>query len=217
MIFKDRFQAGNLLAEHIKNLNIDLTNTVILAIPRGGVPVAYQVAKHLNIPFGLVVTKKLAPFSDPEAAFGAVATDGSFIVDESLKTYMNISQEELEAIKEKAVKEAVEKEKKYIKSKPNLENKNVIIVDDGIATGYTAIVAAKYIKNQRAKKVILAVPVCPTDSYRRALEHFDDVVCYHKVESYFFAVGAFYEDFHQVEDQELFQILQKAKEEGLYL
>lgn len=217
MIFRDREEAGKFLAKEIKKYNFDKENSIILAIPRGGVPVAYQLSKELNIPFSLVITKKLAPLSDPEAAFGAVATDGSFVVDNELKRYMGISDDELEIIKEKALKEAQEKEKRYLKTKPELKCKDVIIVDDGIATGYTAIAAAKYVKKQGAKSVILAVPVCPSDSIHRVLQYFDDVICYHKVDSYFFAVGAFYEDFHQVEDSELFQIIQKAKDEGLYL
>ncbi|MCX7760148.1 MAG: phosphoribosyltransferase family protein [Hydrogenothermaceae bacterium] len=216
MIFRDREEAGKLLSKEVRKYNFDRDNSIILAIPRGGVPVAYQLSKELNIPFSLVITKKLAPLSDPEAAFGAIATDGSFVVDNELKRYMGISDDEFQIVKEKALREAQEKEKKYLKTKPELKGKDVIIVDDGIATGYTAIAAAKYVKKQGAKSVILAVPVCPSDSIHRVLQYFDDVICYHKVDSYFFAVGAFYEDFHQVEDSELFQIIKKAEEEGLY-
>lgn len=79
------------------------------------------------------------------------------------------------------------------------------------------MVAGKYVKNQGASRVVLAVPVCPTDSYQRAYQYFDEVVCYQKVESPFFAVGAYYQDFHQVEDEELLNIIQTAKEERLYL
>lgn len=216
MKFKDREEAGELLGEKIKH-QITKDKALILAIPRGGVPVAYQMSKILKIPFSLVITKKLAPISDPEAAFGAVATDGTFIVDEYLIRYMSITEEELKLVKEKAMQEVKEKEKRYLSKKPDVKDKTIIIVDDGMATGYTAIVAGLYIRKEGAKEIILAVPVCPSDSYVRAANYFDKVICYHKVDTTFFAVGAFYQDFHQIEDIKLFYIIQKAKEEGLYL
>lgn len=218
MRFKNREEAGNLLAEEISNhLKLERDKVVIFAIPRGGVPVAYQISKKLKIPFSFVVTKKLAPLSDPEAAFGAIATDGTFMVDDTLKKYMAVSDEEFELVKEKALREAQEKKKRYISKEIDIKDKVAIVVDDGIATGYTAIVAGLYLRKKGAKEVILAVPVCPSDSYIRAKNYFDKVICYHKVDSTFFAVGAFYHDFHQVEDSELSDIIQKAKEEGLYL
>lgn len=219
MRFTNREEAGKLLAEQIKKElpDLDKENTIILAIPRGGVPVAYQVAQELNIPFSLIVTKKLAPLSDPEAAFGAIATDGTYIVDSELMKYMGVSQEEFLIVKQKALEEAIKKEKKYISTKPNINGKDIVVIDDGIATGYTAIVAAMHLRKHGAKKVILAIPVCPADSAKRVLRYFDEIVCYHKVDSLYFAVGAYYMDFHQVEDDELFDIIQKAKEKGLYL
>lgn len=219
MKFAGRQEAGKLLAEKIeKELpNLDKKNTIILTIPRGGVPVAYEVSKQLGIPFSLIVSKKLAPLSDPEAAFGAITTDGTYLIDAETMRYMGVSEDELTLIKQKSIEEAITKEKKYLSSKPNVEGKDIIVVDDGIATGYTAVVAAIYLKKHGAKKVFLAVPVCPYSSVKTVLKHFDDLVCYHKVESIYFAVGAYYVDFHQVEDEELFEIIQKAKSEGLYL
>ncbi|MCX7737800.1 MAG: phosphoribosyltransferase family protein [Hydrogenothermaceae bacterium] len=120
-------------------------------------------------------------------------------------------------IKEKVLSEAINKEKKYVQRKVDVKCKTVIIVDDGMATGYTAMVAGKYVKNQGASRVILAVPVCPTDSYQRVHQYFDEVLCYQKVGSSFFAVGAYYQNFHQVKDEDLLNIIQTAKEKWLYL
>jgi predicted phosphoribosyltransferase len=216
-MFRDREEAGRLLAELLKKYDFDKENTVILAIPRGGVPVAYEVSKKLGIPFSLVITKKLAPLREPEAAFGAIAPDASQVIDEVYMKYMGVSSSELEIVRENAVKEIKNRIIKYLNEKePSLEGKDVIIIDDGIATGYTAIAAAMYVKNKGAKNVYLAIPVCPTDSIPRVKKYFDDVFCYEKSDSPFFAVGTFYEDFHQVSDQEMFFIIEEAKKNGLF-
>ncbi len=217
-IFENREEAGKLLgkllAQYIEKLGLSRDNTVILAIPRGGVPIAYYVSRETGIPFSLVITKKIAMPSNPEAAIGAIAPDGTFLLS-SYAYY--IPEYQLEEAKEEALKEAIKKQKKYLEKEVNLEGKNVIIVDDGIATGYTAMVAGLYAKNKGAKKVILAVPVCPEDSISRVKDVFDEVICYEKVDTPFFAVGAFYRDFHQVEDDEVKMYEEKAREEGLFL
>ncbi|SNZ11714.1 Predicted phosphoribosyltransferase [Persephonella hydrogeniphila] len=211
-MFDDREEAGKLLGEELKNFIKDKENAVILAIPRGGVPVAYWVSKKTGIPFGMVVAKKVAFPEDPEAAIGAAAPDGTFV----LSDYISESSPRVSTAIEKAVQEAREKLNKYLSGKePDVEDKTVIIIDDGIATGYTAIVAGMYAKKKGARKVILAVPVCPSDSINKVKKIFDEVICYHKVDSIFFAVGAYYRDFHQVSDEELLYYLNKAKEEGL--
>ena len=217
-IFQNRKEAGELLgkllSQYIEKLGLSPDNTLILAIPRGGVPIAYYISKETGIPFSLVITKKIAMPFNPEAAIGAIAPDGTFMLS-SYAFYL--SEPQLEEAKKVALKEAIEKQQKYLKKEPDLKGKNVIIVDDGIATGYTAMVAGMYAKNKGAKKVILAVPVCPTDSVNRVKEVFDDVICYEKVDTPFFAVGAFYKDFHQVSDEEVKEYEEKAQKEGLFL
>ncbi|WP_297457006.1 phosphoribosyltransferase family protein [Persephonella sp.] len=210
-MFKDREEAGLLLADLLKNYIDNPENTIILAIPRGGVPVAYKIAEKLGIPFGMIIAKKITPPDNPEAAIGAATPDGTYILSPYAYGYPYIE----EAI-QKAINEARKKLEKYADGKePDVEGKIVIIVDDGIATGYTAMAAGKSVKERGAQKVILAVPVCPVDSISRAREIFDEVICYHKVDTPFFAVGAYYQDFHQVQDYELFEYLQKAKEKNL--
>ncbi len=217
MMFENREEAGRKLGLYLSNKFFQKNNTIILAIPRGGVPVAYEMAKILKIPFSLVITKKLAPLKDPEAAFGAIAPDKSTVIDENYMKYMGVSETELNLIKEKALKDMQERIVKYLKSKePDIKDKDVIIVDDGIATGYTAIAAGIYAKNKGAKNVYLAVPVCPSDSISRVLKYFDDVFCLEKVDTLFFAVGAYYRDFHQISDEEMFSIIEKSKEERLF-
>ncbi|ACO03287.1 MAG TPA: phosphoribosyltransferase [Persephonella sp.] len=212
MKFRNREEAGKLLAGEIKR-NLEKTeDVVILAIPRGGVPVAYYVSKETGIPFHMVVTKKITPPYEPEAAIGAIAPDGTFMIS----SYAYLSEKELEEAKKRALEGALEKLKKYSRGEePYVKDKTVIVVDDGIATGYTAMVAGEYLKKRGAKKVILAVPVCPVDSVERVKKVFDQVICYHKDNTPFFAVGMFYEDFHQVTDDEMFNYIKKAEKEGL--
>lgn len=210
MKFKNREEAGKLLAEFLKNYNFDKENTVILAIPRGGVPVAKEVSKILNIPYSLVITKKLAPLNEPEAAFGAIAPNGILYIDEDLMRYMGVSETELEVIKENAINEIKRRVEKYLQNKePDIKDKDVIIIDDGIATGYTAMVAGMYAKSKGASKVYLAIPVCPVDSIARAKRVFDEVICLYPVESPFFAVGSYYHDFHQLSDEEMLKIINR--------
>jgi len=211
-MFRNREEAGELLGEVLSNIIQDKENTVLLAIPRGGVPVAYYAAKKSGIPFSMVVAKKITFPHQPETAIGAAAPDGSYILSDKIPEDHPVVRQAIE----RAIQEAREKLTKYLKGKePDIKGKTVIIVDDGIATGYTAVVAGMYARNKGAKRVILAVPVCPYDSIQRIGRYFDDLICYHKIDAPFFAVGAYYQDFHQVSDAELYDFLRRAEEEGL--
>ena len=212
MMFKNREEAGLLLGKLLESKLKEKENTIILAIPRGGVPVAYQVSKILKIPFTMVVAKKITFPNEPEAAIGAATPDGSYILAE----YLNEKSPYVKSAIETAIIEAQKKHSKYIGDNlPNISGKKVIVVDDGLATGYTSIAAGLYAKNLGADKVILAVPVCPIDSANRLMNFFDEIICYHKVDTPFFAVGAYYQDFHQLSDEELMYYLKMAEKEGI--
>jgi predicted phosphoribosyltransferase len=216
MKYENRRKAGETLAGTIEeNFKNEVQNWLILAIPRGGVPVAYSVSQKLNIPFHLVITKKLTHPKNPEVAIGAIAPDGTYELNERVK-YYGFSDNFLKDVKHKALQKVKKRIEKYSEGKyPEVEKKNLFVIDDGIATGYTALVAGKYLKNQGANRVVLAIPVCPTSSLERVREVYDDLICPHKIKSYAFAVGAFYEDFHQNTDQELYEYLEKADSQSL--
>ncbi|MBD3211160.1 MAG: phosphoribosyltransferase [Candidatus Lokiarchaeota archaeon] len=217
MKYENRSIAGEKLAGAIKEQFGELiNNTIICAIPRGGVPVAYRVAEKLNIPFNLVITKKLSHPNNPEVAIGAIAPDGTYDLNERVQFY-GVSNDVLNKIKNEALEKVKKRINKYThEGLPNIQGKNIFVIDDGIATGFTALVAGKYLKNQGAKKVILAVPVAPKKSISKVKEVFDDVVCPTVSESYSFAVGAYYEDFHQNTDDELYNYIEKAKKNNLF-
>ena len=205
MLFKNRIQAGKQLAEKLSAYK-NKKDVIILGIPRGGVEVAFSVAKALKIPLSVVVTKKIGHPFNPELAIGAVSPD-NYIIDEDYR--------DKEGYAKKAIKELnaeiKKRYKKYAQGKlPQLKNKIVIVVDDGLATGYTMLAAIKYVKSKSPKKVIVAVPVAAQDSYEKVKTIADEVICLH-VPIFFSAVGSFYREFEQLEDEEVISYLEEAK------
>jgi putative phosphoribosyl transferase len=209
MIFQNRTHAGIMLGEYLKNnlKIINKNNWLILAIPRWGIPVAYEVWKILNIPISILVVKKLAPFNLPEYWFWAMAPDWSIIYDKNYMYQLWVSEKDLKKIKEKTLNEIKKRIEKYALWKlPNVKWKNVIIIDDWIATWYTAAVAAMWAKNNWANKVILAIPVCPAYINKDIAKNFDKIICLYPAEN-FQAVWQFYIDFHQITDDEYFDYI----------
>jgi predicted phosphoribosyltransferase len=218
MKFENRRDAGKRLAKELKDHFKGMGEFILFAIPRGGVPVAWQVAKRFNIPMSLVITKKLTLPQSHEVAIGAIAPDGTYGLNKKIARYRNISQTDLDEMKEKALSKVKFRVQKYLDGKqPELKGKKAIIVDDGIATGFTAKIAAKHLRNRGAVKIVLAIPVGPVASLSELKNLFDEVVCVNPVESYSFAVGAYYKDFHQNTDKEIFSFIEKAKKKSLFL
>ncbi len=214
MMFKDRQDAGQKLAKELKGFKSQ-KNTIILALPRGGVVTAFKIAQNLNLPLDLVVPRKIgAPFNE-EFAIGAITETGQGIFDQtSIETY-KISHEYLE---KKIAEEKKEAERRLKTYRPdqlplNLKNKTVIIVDDGIATGLTMRAAIKSVKEKKAKKIIVAVPVTARDSLKIIQKEADEVI-YLDAPLFFGAVGAFYEDFGQTTDAEVVDLMEKSKKFG---
>jgi|SRR3989338_486785 len=205
MLFKNRIQAGKQLAKKLSAYR-NKKDVIVLGIPMGGVEVAFAVAKLLHVELNIIVTKKIGHPFNPELAIGAVSPD-NYIIDEDYK--------DKEGYAKKAIKELnaeiKKRYKKYAQGKlPQLKNKIVIVVDDGLATGYTMLAAIKYVKSKSPKKVIVAVPVAAQDSYEKVKTIADEVICLH-VPIFFSAVGSFYREFEQLEDEEVISYLEEAK------
>ncbi len=219
MIFENRFQAGVLLSEIIKELpEEERENALILAIPRGGVEVAYGLSKETGIPFSLVIVRKLGIPWNEEAAFGSVDPDGKVYLDESVVRYLGLSPEIIESVKRKELERIKSRIELFLNGKePPVEGKSALVVDDGMATGYTTLAALSYVKRKGASKVISLSPVCPEDTCNRLKSKGFEVYCYHRVSGEgSFAVGMFYKDFHQLSDGEVIEIIKRAKEERLF-
>lgn len=209
-LLKDRVEAGRQLAKALKTVGKD---AVVLAVPRGGVVVGYEIAKALGIPLDIIVTKKIGAPDNPELAIGAVAEDGTFILDEDIVRQVNVPkgyvEEEVERMRQ-------EIQRRLIRYRgdvpyPDLKNREVIVVDDGVATGSTLKAALKLLRRRGAKSVTVAVPVGPPDTIHELEKLADRVVCLH-TPAMFYAIGQFYEDFSQTNDEEVTELLRRSRE-----
>lgn len=214
-MFKNRQQAGQLLADkivrEIKILDIEVLRDkfVILGIPRGGVVVANAVAKKLGCPLDVIVVKKIGAPGQEELAIGAVGeTPGSVYLNNKLIGELGVKSDYLEEIKKLKNLEIKEREKLYRQNRLafDLEGKTVIIVDDGAATGATVIVAAREVWNNEPQKVIVALPVVAKDTLAKLEKEADEVI-FLETPELFYAVGQFYEEFGQVGEEEVMQLL----------
>ncbi len=209
MIFRDRQEAGQKLAEKMRRLQGSL-ETVLLGLPRGGVVVAAEAAKWLRLPLDIVVTRKIGAPDNPELAIGAITEDGEAALDEAIIAAWQIPAEYIKQEIAKEKQEARRRLELYRSGRPalNLKNQTAILVDDGIATGATMRAAIASARAKGAKKVMVAAPVIAADTLE-ALQKKADEIIYLDAPAYFGAVGAFYENFEQVEDEEVIALLNK--------
>lgn len=212
--FNDRKHAGELLAEKLKETLSaeDHSNSIILALPRGGVPVAFEIAKAFQIPMEVLIVRKIGHPLQPEYGVGAIAEEGFYWMDPNATLVTEHFTSQLNSIIENEKKEIERRVELYRNNTllPSLEGKTVILVDDGLATGATARVAIQFIKSKGAKKIILAVPVCSDDTMN-LLKSETDAFIFLQKPSPFLAVGFFYHDFQQVSDNEVIDILSEVR------
>ncbi len=212
MLYKDRYDAGRQLAE--KLLRYKDENPVIIALPRGGVVLGYEVAKMLHAPLDVIVARKLsAPFR-PEFGFGAIAPNGIKVLNPESIIYLGLNERDIDEIIRDETVEMNRRIELYRKNSPpiDLNNKTVIVVDDGLATGVSTKAAIMSIKQMNPGKIILAVPVSPPEAADRFRREVDEFLCLNELPG-FYAVGAYYDDFEQITDQEVINLIQKAKKE----
>jgi len=207
MIFKDRAEAGRKLAEVLGKYKNE-PETVVLFLPRGGVVLAVEVARALNLPMDLVVPRKIGAPGHEEYAIGAITESGEGIFNEAELENLGIGQEYLDKTVAAEKKEAERRLRTYRGDRPPLDlaGKTVIIIDDGIATGLTMRAAIKSVQAKGASKVVVAIPVAARDSLDIIKQGVDEVICLN-VPPFFGAVGAFYEVFEQVEDEEVVRLM----------
>jgi putative phosphoribosyl transferase len=208
-VFQDRRDAGRQLAELIRARAFE--RPVILGIPRGGVPVAAEVATMLDADLGVVVARKLGAPMQPELAIGAITANGSVYINEELVSEIGIDERRLHSIQTREVAEAQRRETQFDgRKRPDVVGRPVIIIDDGVATGATAIAAVRSLKASGATPVIFAVPVGPPHTIAQLRREADEVICLYE-EPDFWAVGQFYRDFGAVEDDEVEATLEAVR------
>ena len=210
--FRNRIEAGSRLAEALKEFAGE--GGVVLAIPRGGVVVGFEIARELHLELDVIVPRKLGAPDNPELAIGAIAEDGTAILDDSLVAYLGVKTDYIREESERQKLEIKRRLKLYRQDAPPLsvKGRDVLVVDDGIATGSTMKAALASLKAQGAKNIVVAVPVGPPSTISELQKMADKVVCLYMPE-YFQAIGQFYEDFTQTSDEEVIELLRRNKQE----
>lgn len=207
--FSDRRSAGEQLAKSLEKYRDK--KPLVLGVPRGGVVVAAAVARELNAQLDVIVARKIGAPLQPEFAIGAVAPNDVTVLNEEALRYFTLSKQDLEELAAKEKKEMQRRINLFRAGKKefNLAGRIVIIVDDGLATGFTALAAIRSAKKAKAEKIILAAPVCAADTKDKLAKEADEVVCMLAPKD-FAAVGYFYRDFDQVTDEEVVELLKKS-------
>ena len=206
---QDRNDAGRRLAKELSAYRGE--NTLVLGAARGGVPVALEIAIKLNAQLDIIVPRKIAIPSDPEAEYGAVTEDGSIALNEPMVQQLELSDEEIVEHIENVRREIRRRVRLYRGSRPlpSLEQRTVILVDDGLASGYTMLAAVKSARQGHAGKVVVAAPVASASSQELLKPVVDDLVCLVVADTPWFAVASFYYEWHDLSDEEVLTYLRE--------
>lgn len=205
MIFRDRVDAGKKLASMLPHYRL---NAIVVAIPRGGVVVGKQVADELDVELDIIIPRKIGAPGNPELAIGAIAGEEAVLLNQRLVQELGVSENYIAGAVQKEREELQRREALYRQGLRRLEwkNKNCILVDDGLATGFTARAAIADLRSAAPAKIILAVPVAPKSTVDDMMPEIDEAVIVHSP-SIFYAIGQFYEHFEQVSDQEVISLI----------
>lgn len=211
-LYRDRTEAGRVLARRLAAY-ADRPDVIVLALPRGGVPVAYEVARELHAPLDVFIVRKLGLPGHEELAIGAVATGGVRVINEDVVRALRIPDTVIDAIAAWELQELARREREYRGSRPppDVHGKTVILVDDGLATGATMLAAVRALRQQQPARIVVAVPIAAPDTCELLRSEVDDVVCAVTPEP-FYAVGLWYENFTQTTDEEVRDLLARSED-----
>jgi putative phosphoribosyl transferase len=212
--FRDRRDAGRRLAEYpgLKKY-AGRDDALVLALPRGGVPVGYEIAKALKLPLDVFVVRKLGVPGHEELAMGAIASGGTRLIDEGLVSRLELDEETIARVAAEEQRQLEERERRYRDGRgpPDVTGKTVLLVDDGLATGSSMRAAMQALRAKDPAAVIVAVPTGPRETCERLREEADDMICT-IIPDLFFAVGTWYEHFDQTGDEEVIELLGRARD-----
>lgn len=214
-LFYDRAEAGRKLADTLTEYASQ--PDMVLALPRGGVPVAFEVARMLHVPLDVLIVRKLGVPGHEELAMGAIASGGARVLNERVVNELSIPEEAISRVAARELEEIERREQLYRgdRKTPQFRDQKIVLVDDGLATGSTMRAAIQAVRQQQPAKIVVAVPVGACDTCAEFQQEADHVLCLHAPQQ-FYAVGAWYENFSQTTDQEVCDLLAKAwKEEAV--
>ena len=213
MLFRDRTEAGRLLAAKLMKY-ADRRDVIVLALPRGGVPVAYEVARELRAPLDVFLVRKLGLPGREELAIGAIATGGVRVLSEDVVRALSIPDEVIDAVSAEEQQELERRERAYRGNRPapQVRGRTVILIDDGLATGSTMRAAVTALRRQKPSRIVVAVPVGAPETCAEFQDEADEAICARTPEP-FYAVGLWYGDFSQTTDEEVHDLLERAAEE----
>lgn len=212
-IFKDRHEAGKLLAERLDRFSHQ--DCIVLALPRGGVPVGFEIAKKLNKPLGVVVSRKIGAPHNPEFGIGAVSENGTVILDHEVIKLLAIEKDQVDLLVKKEEEELARRVDLYRDGNllPSIKEKEILLVDDGLATGVTARAAIKTLVKLEPTLIVFASPVCSEEAAHELFYEAAGVACLNRIPD-MGSVGFYYKNFGQVSDEEVVRLLKRAKKFG---
>ena len=211
--FRDRTQAGRLLSQKLARY-ADRTGAIVLALPRGGVPVGYEVAKGLRAPLDVFLVRKLGAPGQEELAMGAIAAGGVRVLNEEVVRALGISPRVIDSVAARELRELVRRDQLYRgrRPAPHVAGRTAILVDDGLATGSTMRAAIQALRQKRPCRIVVAVPVAAAPTCEELAGLVDEMVCYATPEP-FCSVGFWYDDFSQTTDDEIRDLMERAAKE----
>ncbi|MCR4394753.1 MAG: phosphoribosyltransferase family protein [Dehalococcoidales bacterium] len=213
-LFKDRADAGKKLAERLAEYKG--RNVVVLAVPRGGIPVAIEIASFLNCPLDILIVRKIPVPQEPEAGYGAVTEDGTIILNEPMVRYLGLRRENINMQAEEVRREILRRSSLYRKVLPpaQIAGRTAILTDDGLASGYTMLAAVRSLKNKQASGVVVAVPVASGSAFELIKPEVDDLVCPEVAWTSWFAVANYYQNWYDLSDNDVIAYLEKWQKQS---
>ena len=208
-VFRDRLEAGDRLARRLEKYK--KKECLILAIPSGGIPVGLKISQHLELPFDLVISRKIPIPGNPEAGFGAVSFEGSLFLNEPLVRELRLTQEEIRELSIPVLEEIQHRNAIFRggRSFPDLRGRIVIVVDDGLASGYTMMASINFVKKRGPSRIVVAVPTAPESSIQLISAHVDELLCLNIRGGFFFAVADAYHEWHDLSEGEVMEFLKQ--------
>lgn len=211
-VFRDRDDAGRILSEILSPYYKKATNTIVLAIPSGGVPIGLEVARGLSLPLDLMITRKIPIPGNPEAGLGAIALEGDVLFNNELISYLQLSPGDIETLVDRVKKDLEERNRLFRQGQPlpDVSHKTVLMADDGLASGYTMLASIEMLRRQGVGKIAVVVPTASEQAIFRISQVVEEIFCANIRTGRYFAVAEAYVNWYDLSQDEVLQRLQKA-------